>query len=59
MRVNWGTYGGENALGLTALGVLDRNAFGGGETLSIGGGVGVGLDDGNVGGRVGMQLTWK
>ena len=46
-------------IGITALGVLDRNVFGGGETLALGGGVGVGLDDGNVGGRVGLQLSWK
>jgi chromosome segregation ATPase len=59
VRMNWGMYGGENALGMTALGVLDRNAFGDGETLSFGGGIGVGLDDGNVGGRLGMQLTFK
>ena len=59
VRMNMGIYGGDAALGLSALGVLDRNAFGGGETVSIGGGVGVGLDDGNVGGRVGLQMTWK
>ena len=59
VRVGWGTYGGENAIGVSALGVLTRDAFGGGEALAIGGGVGVGLDDGNVGGRLGVQLTWK
>ena len=43
---------------LTAAGVLDRNLFGNGETLAIGGGFGWG-EGGNVGGRLGMQLTWK
>lgn len=59
IRVSWGTYGGENAIGTSIMGVVSNNTFGNGETLSIAGGVGVGLSDGNVGGRVGVQLTWK
>jgi hypothetical protein len=59
IRFSWGTYGGEQAIGTSIMGVLSSNTFGNGESLSIGGGVGVGLSDGNVGGRVGLQLTWK
>ena len=59
LRANWGNFEGHNALGISMIGVLDRNLFGGGETLAIGGGVGVGLNDGSVGGRVGLQLSWK
>jgi hypothetical protein len=59
MRVNWGHYDGKSAIGVSMLGVLGRDLFGFGETLAIGGGVGVGLADGSVGGRVGVQLTWK
>ena len=58
IRLNWGSFKGENAIGLTAMGVLDRNVFGGGERLAIGAGLGVGLNDGAMGGRVGLQLTW-
>jgi hypothetical protein len=58
MRVNWANFEGQHGFGITAAGVLDRNLFGNGETLAIGGGFGWG-EGGNVGGRLGMQLTWK
>ena len=59
IRVNWGHFDGHSAIGLSMMGVLDRNLFGGGETLAIGGGIGVGLADGATGGRIGLQLSWK
>ena len=59
MRVNYGHFEGQSALGFSAMGVLGRNVFGHGETLAIGGGLGFGLNDHSVGGRVGLQLSWK
>jgi trimeric autotransporter adhesin len=58
MRVNWGQYSGQQALGASVMGVLDQNVFGNGEKLAISGGFGVGLENHHVGGRVGLQLTW-
>jgi hypothetical protein len=59
MRLNFGSFNGENALGMSVLGILDRNLLGYGETIAVGGGLGIGLSDGSVGGRVGVQLSWK
>jgi hypothetical protein len=35
------------------------NVFTPGDRLAVGGGVGWALDQNQVGGRVGVQLTWK
>ena len=59
IKVGAGAYGANTAVGLSAMGVASRNLFGGGETLAFGGGISVGTNHGNVGGRVGAQLTWK
>ena len=59
VRVNYGNFEGHNALGFSALGVLTRDLFGQGTTLAVGGGIGVGFEDRSVGGRVGVQLSWK
>jgi trimeric autotransporter adhesin len=58
MRMNFGTFGGETALGASLVGVIDQNVFGNGERLAITGGLGIGLSEGNAGGRIGAQLTW-
>jgi hypothetical protein len=58
LRVNWGHYGGHDALGVSVVGVLDQNVFGNGEKLAISGGFGAGVSGGHVGGRIGAQLTW-
>lgn len=57
LKVNWGQYEGHHAFGAAATALLSKNAFGSGEKLAIGGGVSV-SSDGNVGTRVGMQLSW-
>jgi hypothetical protein len=58
LRVNWGNFEGRNAIGISTMGLLSVNAFGGGEKLSVGAGIGVGLGDASVGGRAGLQLSW-
>lgn len=55
MMLNWGNYEGENALGLTAIGGLSDNFAGG--RLSVGGGVGWGMQQNSFGGRAGLQWT--
>ena len=59
VRINYGTFDGQGAVGLSMQGILTRDLFGNGETLALGGGIGVGLNDHSVGGRVGLQLSWK
>ena len=58
IAMNWGGFEGENALGLTTMGVLSRDFIGTGARLSLGGGLGVGLAKDNVAGRAGGQLSW-
>ena len=58
LRANFGAYGGQHALGFSAIGVLDQNVFGNGEKLALSGGFGIGTSDRNIGGRIGAQLTW-
>jgi len=58
LSVNWGGFSGSNAIGIAATGVLGRGIFGPGDRLAVAGGVGVGLEDDAVGGRVGAQLSW-
>lgn len=58
LSVNWGGFDGASAIGIAATGVLGRDVFGAGDRLAIAGGVGFGLDEDTVGGRVGAQLSW-
>ena len=58
VAMNWGGYEGESALGFSAMGVLSRDFMGTGSRLALGGGLGVGLDKDNMGGRAGGQLSW-
>ncbi len=58
LRGNWGNFEGHSAWGVSAIGILDRNVFGNGETLGIAGAIGA-TENGDVGGRIGAQLTWK
>lgn len=55
LMVNWGSFEGKNALGLTGMGVLHEDIDDG--RISIGGGVGWGLSDDTFGARVGLQWT--
>ena len=58
MRFNYGHYEGQSALGISVLGILGHNLLGGGETIAVGGSVGLGLNRNDVGGRLGVQLSW-
>ena len=58
LRANFGAYGGQHALGFSAIGVLDQNVIGNGEKLALSGGFGIGTSDRNIGGRISAQLTW-
>jgi len=57
LAVNWGNFEGSNAIGIAAVGVLGNNFLMPGDRLAIAGGVGFGLDENTVGGRVGIQWT--
>ena len=57
IRMNWGQFEGHNAIGLSALGVLDRNFLGINTSLALAGGVGLSTYDFSVGTRLGLQLT--
>lgn len=58
LRGNWGNFEGHSAWGVSAIGILHRNVFGNGETFGLAGAIGA-TEGGDVGGRVGAQLTWK
>ena len=67
VALNWGRFEDSQAIGFTAMGVVNRDLFGGGERLSLNGAIGVSLDEesfgqrkthSTTGGRVGFQLTW-
>jgi len=64
---NWGKFKRSQALGVSAMGVVNRNVFGGGERLSLNGGFGLSIQEKTFGGhnagttkggRVGVQLSW-
>jgi hypothetical protein len=61
-RVNYGNFEGANALSWTFAGVLGRDVIRAGDRIAIGGGFGVGFEEGRGddvwGGRVGAQWTW-
>ena len=58
VKLNWGTFEHSNAVGLSAAGVLAHDIFSDGDRLSMSGGIGYGVQDKNLGGRVGLQLSW-
>jgi hypothetical protein len=57
VMVNYGNYEGSSAIAVTAMGVLGYNVLEPGDRVSLGGGVGFSTDEGQVGGRVGLQWT--
>jgi len=57
LKVGWGTFGGEHAMGVTAAGVVLPD-IGAGIRLGVAGGAAFDLEEGDVGGRAGFQLTW-
>ncbi len=58
LRGNWGNFEGRSAWGVSAIGILHQNVFGNGEKFGLAGSIGA-TESGDVGGRVGAQLTWK
>ena len=58
MRMNFGTFEGETALGFSAAGVVAENVFGNNGRVSIDAGLGYGVGEGTFGARAGLQLTW-
>lgn len=58
MRLGWGNFDGSNAFGATAAGVLDRGSFGAHSTVTLDGGVGVGLQQNTVAGKAGLSFGW-
>jgi len=57
LKVAWGTFSGENAMGVAASGVLVPD-IGAGIRLGLAGGAAFGLSRGGIGGRAGVQLSW-
>jgi hypothetical protein len=57
MKVGWGTFSGEHAMGVTLGGVVMPD-IGAGIRLGVAGGAAFGLAEGNIGGRAGVQLSW-
>jgi len=57
LKVGWGTFSGENAMGVAASGVLVPD-IGAGIRLGLAGGAAFGLSRGGIGGRAGLQLSW-
>lgn len=56
VRVGWGNFGGSNAVGVSAAGVLARGFAG--PTTSLVVDAGVGFSSSQTGGRVGVTLGW-
>lgn len=65
--VNWGIFQQSQALTVSAIGVIAKDVFGGGERLSLTGGFGASLQqksfgdhktNTSYGGRAGVQLSW-
>lgn len=58
LRVGYGNFEGDSAMGLSAAGVVSRNAMGSGTSIVVDAGVGVGASDGTVAGRGGVSFGW-
>jgi trimeric autotransporter adhesin len=56
MRLGWGNFDGENAVGLTAAGVVSQGDFGPTSSVIVDGGVGTARDQ--VAGRGGVSFGW-
>lgn len=57
-NIGWGGYGGENAIGITAAGIVDRGSLGPTSTTTLHGGVGAGTGQGQVAGKAGVSFGW-
>ena len=59
LMINFGEFSGESAIAFSAMGVVARNVLGPNSgRISVGASVGFGLGEGEVGGRIGAQLTF-
>ena len=58
LKLNWGTFEQSHAVGLSAAGVLAHDVLVEGDRVSISGGIGYGVQEKNLGGRVGLQMSW-
>jgi trimeric autotransporter adhesin len=56
IRAGWGGFEDQSAVGFSAAGVIMRDPFGHGSTVSLDGGIGFGTDYNTVGGKVGVTL---
>jgi trimeric autotransporter adhesin len=54
----WGNFEGSNAVGFSAAGLLSRDTFGRGSTVTLSGGIGGGTNTGTVGGRGAVSIGW-
>lgn len=55
-RVGYGGYESQNAVGFSAAGVIARDLFGYGSTVSLDGGVGFGTENSGVAGKAGVTI---
>jgi hypothetical protein len=58
INLGWGGYDGQNAVGLTAAGIIDRGGLGPTSTTTLHGGVGAGTGNGQVAGKAGLSFGW-
>ncbi len=54
----WGAFQNTDAFGFTAAGLLARDTFGLGSTVTLSGGIGTGTDNGTVAGRAAVAIGW-
>src|SRR5262249_29475149 len=58
MNFGYGNFGGTDALGFSAGGIVNKGAFGAGSTVTVHGGLGWGTDNRTVAGRAGVSIGW-
>jgi hypothetical protein len=58
INLGWGGYDGQNAVGLTAAGIVDRGGLGPTSTTTLHGGVGAGTGQGQIAGKAGLSFGW-
>ena len=58
IRAGWGNFDGNDALGVTAAGVIGRGYWGPTSAIVLDGGIGTGTSEGVVAGRAGITFGW-
>jgi hypothetical protein len=56
VRAGWGDYQGQNAFGASVAGVVARDTFGYGSTVTVDAGLGIGANYSGVGGKAGVTI---